>query len=83
MYVYSSIFEDIPQLRLLLAKPPKFPSVTQDELPALEGNISSAVIAQHLNAISAARKAYIEADPSFKLQKALKHPVRPYSDIIY
>ena len=64
-------------------KTPKFPSVTQDELPALEGNTSSAVIAQHLNAISAARKAYIEADLSFKLRKALKHPVRPYSDIIY
>ena len=57
--------------------------MTQDELPALEGNTSSAVIAQHLNAISAARKAYIEADLSFKLRKALKHPVRPYSDIIY
>ena len=69
--------------QIAIGKTPKFPSVTQDELPALEGNTRSAVIAQHLNAISAARKAYIEADLSFKLRKALKHPVRPYSDIIY
>ena len=69
--------------QIAIGKTPKFPSVTQDELPALEGNTSSAVIAQHLNAISAARKAYIEADLSSKLRKALRHPVRPYSGIIY
>ena len=71
---------------IAIGKTPKFPSATQDEWPALEENTSSPVIAQHLNhlnAISAARKAYTEADLSSKLRKALKHPVRPYSDIIY
>ena len=69
--------------QIVIGKNPKFPSATQDELSALEENTSSPIIAQQLNAISAARKSYIEADLSSKLRKALKHPVRPYSDIIY
>ena len=69
--------------QIVIGKNPKFPSVTQDELSALEENTRSPIIAQQLNAISAARKSYIEVDLSSKLRKALKHPVSPYSDIIY
>ena len=79
MYVYSRIYPSSDRYW----EKPKISISGTDELPALEENTSSPIIAQHLNAISAARKAYIEADLSSKLPKALRHPVRPYSDIIY
>ena len=69
--------------QLALGQNPKLPSVLHDELPALEGTTSSPIIAQHLNAIANARKAFAQAEISSKLRKALKHPIREYSDVVY
>ena len=60
---------------MAIGKNPTLPSSSQDDLPALEGHTSSPVIAQHLNVIAAARRAFIEADLSLKLRGALKHRV--------
>ena len=48
-----------------------------DTLPALEGRTSSEIVAQHLNASHSARKAFIGAETSDKIRRALKHQIRP------
>lgn len=67
---------------MAIGKNPTLPSSSQDDLPALEGHTSSPVIAQHLNVITVARQAFLEADLSLKLRGALKHRVRLYSDAV-
>ena len=53
--------------QLVYGKNPNFPSVLIDKPLALEGKTSSEIIANHLNAMHAARKAFIEAEASEKL----------------
>ena len=69
--------------QLAIGQNPKLPSALHDEQPALEGVTTSPIIAEHLNAIATARKAFAQAEISSKLRKALKHPVREYADIFY
>ena len=69
--------------QLALGQNPKLPSAFNDELPALEGITTSSVIAENLNTIAMTRKAFVQAEISAKLRKALKHPVRTYADTIY
>ena len=45
--------------------------------PALKGTNSSEVVAKNLNALHAARKAFIENEASEKLRRALRHKLRP------
>ena len=47
-----------------------------DKLPALESVTNSNVISTHVNALHSARRAYLEAESSEKVRKALKHKVR-------
>ena len=41
------------------------------------------MVADHSNAISAARKAFVEAESSNKLKRALARRVRPATSLIY
>ena len=59
------------------------PSNLSDGLPALEGETTSPVIAEHLNTIASARKAFASAQTSAKLKRALRKPIRSYCDAIY
>ena len=61
----------------------KLPSTSHDKLPTLEGVTSSPTIASHLNALAAAKKAFMQAEISSKICKALKHPVRQNADVVY
>ena len=45
---------------------PKLQSTFHDSLPTLEGCTNSSIIAQNLNAIAAARKAFVHAKTSAK-----------------
>ena len=56
---------------------PNLPSILEGDLPALEGTTSSDIIAGHLNASHLARKAFIAAETSEKIRRALRHRVRP------
>lgn len=47
--------------QLAIGQNPRLPSVLHDDLPALEGITSSPIINDHLNAIAAARKAFVRA----------------------
>lgn len=54
---------------------PRLPCTMSDDLPAL-GGTSSEMVAKHLNASHSARKAFISAETSDKIQWALRHKVR-------
>lgn len=69
--------------QLAIGQNPKLPSSINDHLPAREDTTTSSLIAQHLNTIALARKAFTKAETSAKLRKALKHPVRQYADVVY
>ena len=57
--------------QLVFGKNPTLPSVTLNKPPALEGITACDVVAENLNAMHAARKAYIES--SEKIRRALRH----------
>ena len=62
---------------------PNLPSSLNDKPPALEGTTSSEVVAENLNALHAACKAFIENESSKQLRRALRHKTRPITTMIY
>ena len=68
---------------------PNIPNIMTDRLPALEGATSSQVLAQHLNALHAARKAFIESEADERIRRALRSKVRAseqvftFGDLVY
>ena len=69
--------------QLAIGQNPRLPSALSDGLPALEGETTSPVIAEHLNTIASARRAFASAQTSAKLKRALRKPIRSYCDAIY
>ncbi len=69
--------------QLVFGKNPNIPGALTDKLPALESVTSSQILADHLNAITTARKAYVEAEASNKVKRALTRKVRPATSLIY
>ena len=68
--------------QLIFGKNPKFPSVYDDLLPALE-NKTSEIVAKNLNVLHQARKSCIKSESSSKIKQALKYQVQTYSYEIY
>ena len=62
--------------QLVLGQNPNLPSVLTDDLPALEGKSDQDFVAVHLNDLHAARKAYVKAETSDRIRRALRHKVR-------
>ena len=62
--------------QLVLGQNPNLPSVLTDDLPALEGKSDQDFVAVHLNALHAARKAYVKTETSDRIRRALRHKVR-------
>ena len=56
---------------------PVLPSTTREGPPAMEGITQSKAFCQHLNAIHEAREAFIHAESSASLKKALKGKIHP------
>ena len=50
--------------QLVFGTNPNLPNIMSDGLPAMEGKTSSEIFAKHLNALHAARKAFIESESS-------------------
>ena len=69
--------------QLVFGKNPNFPSNLINKLPALETPCQSEVVHQKLSAIHSARKAYIEAESSEKISRALKHQTRSSTPHIF
>ena len=62
-------------IQLVTGSLPNLPNVLNKTLPALE-EPSFDVVSNHLNAMNLARKAFMQAEASEKISRALKHPVR-------
>ncbi|GAB1610627.1 hypothetical protein Ahia01_001349000 [Argonauta hians] len=62
--------------QLVFGRNPNIPTVLNSKPPALEGVTSSKLIAQHLNAMHTARAAFIQAEASEKLRRALMKKTR-------
>ena len=69
--------------QLVFGKNPSFPTVLNNDPPSLESSTASEVVAEHLNALHAARKAYITSESCEKLRRAMKHRVRPATSLVY
>ena len=66
-------------IQIVTGSLPNLPSCLNKDLPALEK--ASSGVESHLNAMYLARKAYMKAEASEKICRALKHPVRACEEI--
>ena len=57
--------------QLVFGMNPNVPGVTSSNLPALEGKSPSETVVTHLNSLQKAREAYIKAESSERLRRAL------------
>ena len=62
--------------QLVFRENPNFLIIMQDALPALEGSMLSEVFAQHLNALHATRKAFIQSETEEMIRRALCNQFR-------
>ena len=69
-------FAGFSPYQLVYGRNPNIPTVANAELPALENETSSQIVQQHLTALNRARKAFVMAESSEKIRRALKHNVR-------
>ena len=69
--------------QMVFGKNPNFPVSLNSNLPALEGVTSSQVVADNLNAMHAARQAFIQNESSEKGKHALTHQIRTSGDDTY
>ena len=66
--------------QLVFGRNPVLPSILTDKLPALEGVSSSYTVANHINSLFSARKAFLEAESSERLRRALRKNTRPANE---
>ncbi|KAG1681910.1 Retrovirus-related Pol polyprotein from transposon RE2 [Nymphon striatum] len=62
--------------QLVFGANPNLPSVLVDKPPALEYNTVSQTFANHLNALHSGRRAFIQAESSERIRRALRHKIR-------
>ena len=62
--------------QLVFGRNPNLPSIETDKLPSLSGVTTSKTVGDHLNALHAARKAFVESETSERIRRALRHNVR-------
>ena len=62
--------------QIVFGQNPNIPNVMTDNIVALDGKTSSEVFAEHLNALHAARRTFIECEADERVRRALRHKVR-------
>ena len=62
--------------QLVLGQNSNLSSVLTDDLPALEGKSEQDSVTVYQNALHAARKAFVKAETSERIRRALRHKVR-------
>ena len=60
----------------MLGKNVNLPTVLSDKLPALEGQTESSTVAEHLSSLHLPRTAFIMAESSKKIRRALRKQTR-------
>ena len=75
--------------QLVFGKNPNLPNIMNDNLPALQGSTSSEILSEHLNALHAARQAFVKSEADERIKRALRSKVRvseqvyKYGDRVY
>ena len=69
--------------QLVFAKNPNFLSNLTNKPPTMEDITRSQLVLKHLNAMHAARKAFIEVESNEKLRRALKSKARVTTGLVY
>ena len=69
--------------QLVFGKNPNYPSILVDKAPALEGKTSGELIANHLNAMHAARQTFIESKAREKLRRVIRAKTRVSTAVVY
>ena len=69
--------------QLSMGRNPVLQHLSEDKLPALTMSPSGEVLRQNLNAIHAARVAFMESERSTKLRRALAAQTRTYSNTVF
>ena len=69
--------------QLVFSYNPKFLSISENKLPALEGATSSELLASRLNALHSAKTRLIETEADEKLCRALKYKTRTATSLKY
>ena len=69
--------------QLVFGKNPNLPDIMTAKVPALEEFTSSEVFAKHLNALHAAREAYIQSEASERIRRALRHRIRASQQVFH
>lgn len=67
--------------QLVFGRNPNLPSVLTDKAPALHGTTVSEIFAKHLNVLHSSRKAFIQAEASEKIRRALRHKIRSSGEV--
>lgn len=62
--------------QLVFGQNPNLPNIMTDKIPALEGSTSSEILAEHLNALHQARRAFIQSEAEERIRRALRSKVR-------
>ena len=60
----------------MFGRNPNYPNVLTNNPPALETEVSSITVAENLKAMNNARNAFIQAECSEKIKRALRHKIR-------
>ena len=69
--------------QLVFGKNPPLPGLLLDKPPALSEPSSAQIIRDNLNALHAARQAYVSSESSEKIRRALNHNIRSSGDVKY
>ena len=70
------MWHDFSSYQLVFGHNPNFPNVMTNQLPALDASTSSEILATHLNALHAAREAFIQSESSEIIRRALRCKIR-------
>ena len=62
--------------QIVFGKNPNLPNIMSDNVAALEGSTTSEILASHLNALHAARQAFIQSEADERIRRALRSKVR-------
>lgn len=67
--------------QIVFGRNPNIPTILIDKPPALEGTTTSEVVKNNINGLHAARQAFIKAESSEKIRRALRKQTRPTPDL--
>ena len=67
----------------MLGRNPNYPIVLTNNSPALQTEVSSITVAENLKAMNNARNAFIQAECSEKIKRALRHKISSCNDSFF